>query len=150
MTVLRMDNVGIVVDDLEAVIAFFVEIGLELEGQGTFEGPWMDRTIALQGAKCDIAMLRPPDGHGGVELSRFHSPPVADTTPRNAPVNTLGYLRVMFAVDDVRDVVARLEERHGARLVGEIVNYENTNLLCYVRGPEGILVGLAQQLDEAA
>jgi len=143
-----MDNVGIVVDDMQAAIDFFVELGLELEGRGTFEGPWMDRTIALRGARCEIAMLRPPDGHGGVELSKFLSPPVASTEPANAPVNTLGYLRVMFAVDDLRDVLARLE-RHGARLVDEVVNYEDVFLLCYVRGPEGIIVGLAQDLGEA-
>jgi catechol 2,3-dioxygenase-like lactoylglutathione lyase family enzyme len=149
MAVKRMDNVGIVVNDLDAAIDFFVEIGLELEGRGTFEGPWMDRTIDVEGAKCDIAMLRPPDGHGGVELSRFRSPPLVSTEPANAPVNTLGYLRVMFDVDDVRDVVNRLEERHIANLVGEIVNYEGVYLICYVRGPEGIMVGLAQSLREA-
>jgi catechol 2,3-dioxygenase-like lactoylglutathione lyase family enzyme len=149
MAVKRMDNVGIVVNDLDAAIDFFVEIGLELEGRGTFEGPWMDRTIDLEGAKCDIAMLRPPDGHGGVELSRFRSPPLVSTEPANAPVNTLGYLRVMFDVDDVRDVVNRLEVRHIANLVGEIVNYEGVYLICYVRGPEGIMVGLAQSLREA-
>jgi catechol 2,3-dioxygenase-like lactoylglutathione lyase family enzyme len=149
MAVKRMDNVGIVVNDLDAAIDFFVEIGLELEGRGTFEGPWMDRTIDVEGAKCDIAMLRPPDGHGGVELSRFRSPPLVSTEPANAPVNTLGYLRVMFDVDDVRDVVNRLEERHIASLVGEIVNYEGVYLICYVRGPEGIMVGLAQSLREA-
>src|SRR5215216_577088 len=109
MTVLRMDNVGIVVEDMDAAIAFFEEIGLQLEGRGTFDGPWMDRTIALRDAKCEIAMLRMPDGHGAVELSRFISPPVASTEPTNAAVNTLGYLRVMFAVDDVRDLVTRLE-----------------------------------------
>ncbi|HET9851709.1 MAG TPA: VOC family protein [Candidatus Limnocylindrales bacterium] len=148
MTDLRMDNVGIVVDDMQAAIDFFVEIGLELEGQGTFEGPWMDRTIGLEGARCEIAMLRPPDGHGGVELSKFMSPPVADTKPANAAVNALGYLRVMFAVDDIDDVVARLRERHGATLVGEVATYENVYRLCYVRSREGFMVGLAQQLGE--
>jgi catechol 2,3-dioxygenase-like lactoylglutathione lyase family enzyme len=143
-----MDNVGIVVNDLDTVIDFFKEIGLELEGRGTFEGPWMDRTIDLDGAKCDIAMLRPPDGQGGVELSRFHSPPLVSNEPANAPVNTLGYLRVMFEVDDVRGVVARLAERQLATLVGDVVNYEDAVLLCYVRGPEGILVGLAQPIGE--
>ena len=147
MTVRKIDNVGIVVDDMQKAIDFFVELGLELEGRGTFEGPWMDRTNALQGARCEIAMLRPPEGHGGVELSRFISPPVADTSPATAPVNTLGYLRVMFEVDDVADVVERLRERHGASLLDEIVNYEDVYKLCYVRGPEGILVGLAQQLS---
>jgi catechol 2,3-dioxygenase-like lactoylglutathione lyase family enzyme len=147
MTVLRMDNIGIVVDDLDAAVAFFEEIGLELEGKGTVEGPWVDGTIGLFGARCDIAMLRMPDGHGRVELSKFQSPPVASTAPTNLPVNTLGYLRVMFAVDDVRDLVARLQQRHGATLVGEIVNYEDVYLLCYVRTPEGFMVGLAQPLD---
>ena len=145
MTVLRMDNVGIVVNDMDAAIDFFVELGLRLEGRDTLDGPWMDRTIGLHGARCEIAMLRMPDGHGAVELSRFISPPVADTGPTNAPVNTLGYLRVMFAVDDIRDVVTRLE-RLGARLVDEIVNYEDVYLLCYVRSQEGFIVGLAQEL----
>jgi catechol 2,3-dioxygenase-like lactoylglutathione lyase family enzyme len=148
MTGPRLDNVGIVVNDMDAAIEFFEEIGLRLEGRGTLEGPWMDRTIALDGAKCDIAMLRPPDGRGGVELSRFHRPRVVDPDPPAAPVNALGYLRVMFEVDDVRDVVARLE-RHGASLVGEIVNYEDVYLLCYVRSREGFMVGLAQKLGEA-
>ena len=148
MAALRMDNVGIVVNDMDAAVDFFLAIGLELEGRGTFEGPWMDRTIALEGARCEVAMLRPPGGHGGVELSRFESPPLVSTEPANPPVNALGYLRVMFEVDDVRDVVARLEERHGATLVGEVVNYEDVYLLCYVRAPEGFMVGLAQSLGE--
>ena len=142
----RIDNIGIVVSDMPATIAFFEEIGLQLEGRGTFEGPWMDRTIDLDGARCEVAMLRPPDGHGGVELSRFLSPPVASTEPLSAPVNTLGYLRVMVEVDDIDDVLARLQQRHGATLVGDVVNYENVYRLCYVRGPDGIFVGLAQQL----
>jgi catechol 2,3-dioxygenase-like lactoylglutathione lyase family enzyme len=144
--VVRMDNVGIVVADMDAAIAFFQEIGLELEGRGTYDGPWMDRTIDLDGARCEIGMLKTPDGQSRVELSRFESPPLVSTEPANPPVNALGYLRVMFAVDDVRDVVARLQERHGARLVGEIVNYEDVYLLCYVRSPEGFMVGLAQSL----
>jgi catechol 2,3-dioxygenase-like lactoylglutathione lyase family enzyme len=148
MAVVRMDNVGIVVNDMDAAVDFFLEIGLELEGRGTFAGPWMDRTIALEGARCEIAMLRPPDGSGGVELSRFESPQLVSTEPPNPPVNALGYLRVMFEVDDVRDVVARLEERHGANLVGEIVDYEDVYRLCYVRAPEGFMVGLAQSLSE--
>lgn len=148
MAVVRMDNVGIVVEDLDAAIAFFIEIGLELEGRATVEGPWVDGTIGLSGAKCDIAMLRMADGHGRVELSKFRSPPVARPEPAHAPVNTLGYLRVMFAVDDIHDLVARLRDRHGARLVGEIVNYEDIYLLCYVRAPEGFMVGLAQSLAE--
>jgi catechol 2,3-dioxygenase-like lactoylglutathione lyase family enzyme len=141
-----MDNVGIVVTDMDAAVDLFLEIGLELEGRGTFEGPWMDRTIAFQGARCEIAMLRPPGGHGGVELSRFESPQLVSTEPVNPPVNALGYLRVMFEVDDVRDVVGRLQERHGATLVGEIVDYEDVYRLCYVRAPEGFMVGLAQSL----
>ena len=147
MSVLRMDNIGIVVEDLDAAVAFFEEIGLELEGRGTVEGPWVDGTIGLSGARCDIAMLRLPDGHGRVELSKFHSPPVE--RPAAAPVNTLGYLRVMFAVDDIDDIVARLQERHGARLVGEIVTYEDVYRLCYVRTTEGFMVGLAQPMHGA-
>jgi catechol 2,3-dioxygenase-like lactoylglutathione lyase family enzyme len=150
MAVLRMDNVGIVVDDMDAAVAFFQEIGLDLEGRGTFEGPWMDRTIDLEGARCEIAMLRMPDGHGRVELSRFVSPPVASTEPLNAPVNTLGYLRVMFEVDDIDGTLARLQGRHGATLVGDVVNYEDVYRLCYVRGPEGIFVGLSQSLGREA
>jgi catechol 2,3-dioxygenase-like lactoylglutathione lyase family enzyme len=150
MAVLRMDNVGIVVADMDAAVAFFEEIGLQLEGRGTFEGPWMDHTIALDGARCEVGMLRMPDGNGGVELSRFISPPVASTEPTNAPVNTLGYLRVMFEVDDIDDLVRRLRERHGATLVDEIVNYENVYRLCYVRAPEGFLVGLAESVGGSA
>jgi catechol 2,3-dioxygenase-like lactoylglutathione lyase family enzyme len=146
MTVQRMDNVGIVVDDLKAVIAFFVELGLELEGEGTVQGPWVDGTVGLDGVKCDIAMLRTPDGHGRLELSKFHAPPVIRRTPEPAPVNALGYLRVMFAVDDIEKVLARAEA-HGAELVGEVVQYEDAYRLCYVRGPEGIIVGLAEQLS---
>ncbi len=145
MTIQRMDNVGIVVDDLEAAIAFFIELGLELEGETTIEGRWVDRTVGLDGVKCDIAMLRIPDGHGRLELSRFRAPPLIRRTPEPAPVNALGYLRVMFAVDDIRDVLSRLEAR-SATLVGEVVQYEDAYLLCYVRGPEGIIVGLAESL----
>ena len=142
-----MDNVGIVVDDLKAAIAFFLELGLELEGETTVEGPWVDRTIGLNGAKCDIAMMRTPDGHSRLELSKFHAPPVIRRTPEPAPVNALGYLRVMFAVDDIDDVLARLQV-HGAELVGEVVNYEDVYRLCYIRGPEGIMVGLAEQIGD--
>jgi len=145
MTIQRMDNIGIVVADLRAAIAFFVELGMQLEGEGTVEGPWVDRTIGLEGVKCDIAMLRTPDGHGRVELSRFQAPPVIPRTPDPAPVNALGYLRVMFAVDDIKEVVSRLEA-HGATLIGEVSRYEDAYLLCYVRGPEGIIVGLAEQI----
>ena len=145
MTIVRMDNVGIVVEDLAAAIAFFVELGLELEGETTVEGRWVDRTVALDGVRCDIAMLRTPDGHGRLELSRFRAPPLIRRTPEPAPVNALGYLRVMFAVDDIRGLVTRLEA-HGATLVGELVQYEDAVVLCYVRGPEGIIVGLAEQI----
>jgi catechol 2,3-dioxygenase-like lactoylglutathione lyase family enzyme len=134
-----MDNVGIVVDDLEAAIAFFVELGLELEGQTTVEGRWVD------GVKCDIAMLRAPDGHGRLELSKFHTPPATSAEP-NPPVNKLGMGRIMFAVTDIDEVLARLQAR-GATLVGEVAQYEDMYRLCYIRGPEGILIALAQQLS---
>ena len=140
-----MDNMGIVVDDIDAVIRFFEDIGLMLQGRGTFEGPWMDRTIALDNARCEIAMLRTPDGSAGVELSRFERPPLVPRTPATPVVNQLGYLRLMFDVEDVRAVVDRVVGG-GGELVDEIVNYEDSVLLCYVRGPEGIMVGLAQQL----
>ena len=146
MTIQRMDNVGIVVDDLEAAIAFFVELGLELELETTVEGRWVDRIVGLDGVRNDIAMLRTPDGHGWLELSKFHAPPVIRRTPEPAPVNALGYLRVMFAVTDIEAVLARLQA-HGAELVGEVVQYEDKYLLCYVRGPEGIIVALAEQLS---
>jgi catechol 2,3-dioxygenase-like lactoylglutathione lyase family enzyme len=144
MTIQRMDNVGIVVDDLEAAIAFFVELGMELEGETTVEGKSVDRIVGLDGVRSDIAMLRTPDGHGRIELSKFHTPPATTAEP-NAPVNTLGMGRIMFAVDDLEDVLARLQAR-GAELVGEVVRYGDQNLLCYVRGPEGIIVALAEEL----
>lgn len=147
MTIQRMDNVGIVVDDLEAAVAFFVELGLELEGEGTVEGPWVDQTVGLDDVRCDIAMLRTPDGHSRLELSRFHAPAPIRRTPEPAPVNALGYLRVMFAVDDLDDVLARVRA-HGATLVGGVARYEDTYRLCYIRGPEGILVGLAEQIGQ--
>jgi len=145
MTIQRMDNVGIVVDDLAAATAFFVELGLELEGEATVEGRWVDRIVGLDGVRSDIAMLRTPDGHGRLELSKFHTPPARNTDP-NAPVNTLGIRRIMFAVDDIEDVLARLQA-HGAELVGEVVQYEDKYRLCYVRGPEGIMIALAEQLS---
>jgi catechol 2,3-dioxygenase-like lactoylglutathione lyase family enzyme len=145
MTLLRMDNVGIVVDDLKAVTAFFVELGLELEGETTVEGRMVDRIVGLEGVRSDIAMMRTPDGHSRLELSKFHAPPATTAEP-NAPVNTLGIRRLMFAVDDIEDVLARLQA-HGAELVGEVVQYEDTYRLCYVRGPEGIIVALAEQLS---
>jgi catechol 2,3-dioxygenase-like lactoylglutathione lyase family enzyme len=145
MTVLRIDNVGIVVDNLKAAIAFFVELGLELEGETTVEGPWVDRTVGLHGVRSDIAMLRTPDGHGRLELSKFHTPPATTSEP-NAPVNRLGMGRIMFAVDDIEGVLARLQSR-GAGLIGEVTEYEGKYRLCYVRGPEGIMIALAEQLS---
>src|SRR6186713_2054829 len=145
MSVKRMDNVGIVVEDLDAAIEFFTELGLELEGRAPIEGEWADGVTGLRDLRVEIAMMRTPDGHGRIELSRFLTPPpVADH--RNAPVNALGYLRVMFAVDDLDDTLARLRE-HGAQLVDEVVQYEDVYRLCYVRGPEGILIGLAEQIE---
>src|SRR2546423_3211056 len=144
MALQRMDNVGIVVDDLAATIEFFRELGLELEGQGTIEGDWAGRVTGLRDQRVEIAMMRTPDGHSRLELSRFLAPPVV-ADHRNAPVNALGYLRVMFTVDDLDDTLARLR-RHGAQLVDEVVQYEDVYRLCYVRGPEGILIGLAEQI----
>ena len=140
-----MDNVLIVVEDLEGATAFFAELGMELEGETTVEGRWVDRVVGLDGVRADIAMLRTPDGHGRVELTRFHTPPAVRAEPESAPANALGIRRIMFAVDDVDDVVARLRG-HGAELVGEIAQYEDVYRLCFVRGPEGIIVGLAEQL----
>ena len=145
MTIQRMDNVGIVVDDLAAAIAFFVDLGLELEGEATVEGPLVDRLVGLGGVRSDVAMLRTPDGHGRLELSKFHSPPATTAQP-NPPVNTLGMGRIMFAVEDIEEILARLRT-HGAELVGEVVQYEDSYRLCYVRGPEGILIALAEQLS---
>jgi len=144
MSLPRMDNVGIVVDDLATTIEFFRELGLELEGQATIEGEWAGRVTGLGDQRVEIAMMRTPDSHGRIEISRFVTPPaVADH--RNAPVNALGYLRVMFAVDDIDETLARLGKR-GAQLVGEVVEYEDVYRLCYIRGPEGLLIGLAQEL----
>jgi catechol 2,3-dioxygenase-like lactoylglutathione lyase family enzyme len=139
-----MDNVGIVVESLDAAISFFTELGLELEGRYMIEGDWSGRVTGVRGQRVEVAMMRTPDGHGKLELSRFLTPPtVADH--RTAPVNALGYLRVMFAVDDLDDTLARLRD-HGAHLVDEVVQYEDTYRLCYIRGPEGILIGLAEQI----
>jgi catechol 2,3-dioxygenase-like lactoylglutathione lyase family enzyme len=143
MTV-RMDNVGIVVESLDTAISFFTELGLELEGRATIEGEWAGRVTGLRDQRVEIAMMRTPDGHGRLELSRFLTPPVV-ADHRNAPVNALGYLRVMFTVEDVDDTVARLRKR-GAQLVGEVVRYQDVYRLCYVRGPEGLLIGLAEEL----
>ncbi|MDO9443511.1 MAG: VOC family protein [Beijerinckiaceae bacterium] len=144
MAVKRMDNIGIVVEDLEATVDFFVELGLELEGRATIEGEWAGRVTGLGDQHVEVAMMRTPDGNSRLELSRFvRAPVVADH--RNAPVNALGYLRAMFAVDDIHDTLERLRP-HGAELVGEVVDYQDVYRLCYIRGPEGLLVGLAQEL----
>ena len=148
MTVQRMDNVGIVVEDLDAAIAFFTELGLVLEGRMPIEGEWADGVTGLRNMRVEIAMLRTPDGHSRIELSRFHAPPVV-ADHRDAPVNALGYLRVMFTVDDIDDTLGRLRRR-GAVLVGEVARYADAYRLCYIRGPEGILIGLAQELGQQA
>ena len=145
MTIQRMDHVGVVVDDLEAATAFFVELGMELEGEAAAEGRWVDRVAGLDGVRVDIAMVRTPDGHGRLELRKFHTPAAVGAEP-NAPANTLGVRSVMFAVEDIEDVLARLRA-HGAELVGEVEQYEDSYRLCYVRGPEGIIVALAEQLS---
>jgi catechol 2,3-dioxygenase-like lactoylglutathione lyase family enzyme len=146
MALQRMDNVLIVVEDLEAVTAFFVELGMELEGETQVEGPAVDSTVGLEGVRADITMLRTPDGHGRVELSRFHTPAPVRPEPANAPANTLGLRRIMFSVEDIDDVVARLR-KHGAELVGEMAQWEDAYRLCFMRGPEGIVIGLAEQLS---
>jgi catechol 2,3-dioxygenase-like lactoylglutathione lyase family enzyme len=146
MTVLRMDNVGIVVEDIDAAVEFFTELGLSLEGRMPIEGEWAGRVTGLHGQRVEIAMMRTPDGHSRLELSRFDAPPIA-SDHRTAPVNSLGYLRVMFAVDDLDDTLARLRKL-GATVVDEVVNYEDIYRLCYIRGPEGILIGLAQPLGQ--
>jgi catechol 2,3-dioxygenase-like lactoylglutathione lyase family enzyme len=146
MSIKRMDNIGIVVEDIDAAIEFFTELGLELEGRAPIEGEWAGRVTGLRHQRVEIAMMRTPDGHSRLELSRFLAPPVV-ADHRNAPVNALGYLRVMFTVEDVDDTLARLRE-HGAELVGEVVQYKNAYRLCYIRGPEGILIGLAQELGQ--
>src|SRR5690349_20001484 len=143
MTVQRMDNVGIVVESLDDAVAFFTELGLELEGRMTIDGEWSGRVTGVRGQRVEMAMLRMPDGHGGFELSRFLAPPVV-SDHRTAPVNALGYLRVMFAVDDLDDTLARLR-KHRAKVVDEVVQFENIYRLCYIRGPEGILIGLAER-----
>jgi catechol 2,3-dioxygenase-like lactoylglutathione lyase family enzyme len=145
MTLQRMDNVLIVVDDLEAAKAFFFELGMELEGEMPLEGRWVDLVVGLENVQCNIATLRTPDGHSRVELTKFHAPAAVRSEPKNAPVNTLGIRRIMFAVDDIDDALARLRT-HGAELVGEVAQYEDKYRLCFIRGPEGIIVGLAEQL----
>ena len=145
MSLKRMDNIGIVVEDLAAMVDFFRELGLELEGEGMIEGEWAGRVTGLGDQRVEVAMMRMPDGHGRVELSRFLTPPIV-ADHRNAPVNALGYLRVMFTVDDIDGTLERLRKR-GARLVGEVVQYLDVYRLCYIRGPEDILIGLAEELS---
>ncbi|MDF5755946.1 VOC family protein [Spongiactinospora sp. TRM90649] len=140
-----MDNVGIVFDDLPAAVAFFTALGMELDGESLVEGSWVDRTVGLDGVRVDVAMMRTPDNHGRLELMSFRSPAAVATQPENAPANALGIRRIMFAVDDVDEVLARLC-LHGATLVGEVTQYEDIYRLCYVRGPEGVIVALAQRL----
>ncbi|MGE5664539.1 MAG: VOC family protein [Deltaproteobacteria bacterium] len=146
MTVMRMDNVGIVVENIDSAIEFFTELGLDLEGRATVEGDWADGVTGLRDMRVEIAMMCTPDGHSRLELSRFLAPSVVDDH-RSAPVNALGYLRVMFTVEDIDDTLVRLGKR-GAKLVGEVAQYENMYRLCYIRGPEAILIGLAQQLGQ--
>jgi len=145
MSIQRMDNVAIVVDDLDAAVAFFTELGMELEGQGLVEGPWADRTVGLDGVRSEIAMMRTPDGHSKLELTKYHAPAAVGAGAQNQPPNTLGLHRVMFAVDDLNATVARLRA-HGADLLGEVTQYENIFLLCYLRGPAGIIVALAERI----
>ena len=146
MAVERMDNVGIVVEDLDAAVEFFTELGLELEVRAPIEGKWAAGVTGLRDMRVEVAMMRTPDGHSRLEISRFLSPPVV-ADHRTAPVNSLGYLRVMFAVDDLDDTLARLR-KHGAEVTDQVVQYEDVYRLCYIRGPEGILIGLAQQLRQ--
>ena len=146
MAIQRMDHVSVVVDDLEAAKAFFTELGMELEGEAPVEGRGVDRVNGLDGVRVDIAMMRTPDGHGRVELTKFHTPPAVRADSESAPANALGIRRIMFAVDDIDDVIARLR-RHGAELVGEVAQYEDSYRLCFLRGPEGIIIGVAEQLS---
>ena len=145
MALQRMDNVLIVVDDMAAAKAFFIELGMQLEGETPLSGGWVDQVVGLENVQCEIAMLRTPDGHGGVELTKFHTPAAINADPNNAPVNTLGLRRIMFAVDDLDEVLARLRA-HGAELVGDVAQYEDIYRLCFIRGPAGIIIGLAEQL----
>ncbi|HET9948923.1 MAG TPA: VOC family protein [Longimicrobiales bacterium] len=141
----RMDNILLVVEDLDAAITFFAELGLELEGRTTVQGPWVDKIVGLEGVRSEIATMRTPDGHGRIELDKFHTPEIVRPEPAHAPVNTLGIRRIMFEVPDLDDVLARLRKR-GAELIGEVVQYENAYRLCYLRGPDGIIIALAQAL----
>ncbi|MGC4192139.1 MAG: VOC family protein [Thermomicrobiales bacterium] len=146
MTIQRMDNVGIVVDNLDAAIAFFTELGMEQEGRAMIEGTWAARTVGLDGLRSEIAMMRTPDGHGKLELATYHAPAAIVATPQDPPPNTVGLHRVMFAVDDIDDTIARLR-MHGGELPGEVAQYEDIYRLCYLRGPSGIIVGLAEQIN---
>ncbi|MCX4751316.1 VOC family protein [Kitasatospora sp. NBC_01287] len=145
MTVQRMDNVAIVVEDLDSAIAFFTELGLDLEGRTQVEGSWVDRIVGLDGVRSEIAMMRTPDGHSKVELTKYHTPAALGAEPANPPPNTLGLHRVMFAVDDIDGTVARLRA-HGAELLGEVVRFESIFRLCYLRGPAGVIIALAEQI----
>ena len=145
MTIQRMDNVGIVVDDMDAAVAYFTELGLEVEGRTQVEGPWADQTVGLDGVVCDIVMMRTPDGQGRFELSKYQNP-AAIPAPHNPPHNTVGMHRVMFAVDDIDDVLARLRP-YGGEVVGAVARYQDSYRLCYVRGPGGIFIGLSEQLS---
>ncbi|MFD0020623.1 VOC family protein [Streptomyces sp. NPDC058382] len=145
MTIQRMDNVAVVVDDLDAAVAFFTALGMELEGRAQIEGLFADHTVGLDGVRSEIAMMRTPDGHSKLELTKYHAPEVSEAEPRNPPPNTLGLHRVMFAVDDIDETIARLRT-HGAELLGEVAQYENAFRLCYLRGPAGIIIGLAEQI----
>jgi catechol 2,3-dioxygenase-like lactoylglutathione lyase family enzyme len=145
VTIKRLDNIGVVVDDLERAVAFFLELGMELDGEAAVEGRWVDRIVGIDDVRVDIAMVRTPDGHSRLELTKFHRP-AATTAEPNAPANTLGIRKLMFAVDDIDDVLARLRT-HGAELVGEVAQYEDIYRLCYVRGPAGIIVALAEELQ---
>src|SRR5204862_814171 len=145
MAIKRMDNVGIVVDDLDAAVAFFTELGMELEGRQSIEGSWAERTVGLDGLRCEIAIMRIPDGPGRLELAKYHTPPARAAEPTNPPPNTLGLHRVMFAVDDIDDTIARLRP-HGATLLGDVAQYEHMSRLCYLRGPEGTIIDLAEQI----
>ncbi|MFF9340629.1 MULTISPECIES: VOC family protein [unclassified Streptomyces] len=145
MTLQRMDNVGIVVEDLDAAVAFFTELGMEVEGRASIEGRFADLAVGLDGVRSDIAMMRTPDGHGKLELARYHHPAAIGDGSHNPPPNTVGLHRVMFAVDDIDDTVARLRD-HGAELLGEVARYEDVYRLCYLRGPSGIIVALAEQI----
>jgi catechol 2,3-dioxygenase-like lactoylglutathione lyase family enzyme len=146
MTIQRMDNVAIVVDDLEAAVAFFADLGLEVEGRAQIEGVWADRTVGLDGIRSEIVVMRTPDGHGKLELTKYHAPAAVPAVLENPPPNALGLHRVMFAVDDIDDAVSRLRRDHGAELLGEVTRYEDMFRLCYLRGPAGVIVALAEQI----